>query len=87
MAERAEKPFPSMGKGWDGVEAPASADGRQMGAGAYVRSSPLHPASTPTLPRPHRGGGMRQRLNCLRPSITIAMRLERWLALVDFVAT
>ena len=55
---RASPPFPSMGKGRDGVEAPASTDGHPMGAGAISFSSPRQRASTPTpAPPPSRGRG------------------------------
>ena len=53
-------PFPSMGNGRDEVEAPAVTGERQLGAGADVRSSPQHPASTPTPATPPSRGRVSQ---------------------------
>ena len=59
---KASTPFPSMGKGRDGVEAPAATSGGQLGAGANLPASPQHRASTPTpAPPPSRGRGSRDR--------------------------
>jgi very-short-patch-repair endonuclease len=52
------RPFPSMGKGRDGVEASASTGVAQGGAGADARATGLSRASTPTpAPPPLRGRG------------------------------
>jgi very-short-patch-repair endonuclease len=55
---KASAPFPSMGKGRDGVEAPDSTGRRPLGPSAHLRLSPQHQASTPTpAPPPSRGRG------------------------------
>ena len=52
----AGSPFPSMGKGRDGVEAPVFGEGRLLGAGAILRPSEEDRAYTPTpAPPPLRG--------------------------------
>jgi very-short-patch-repair endonuclease len=55
---KASTPFPSMGKGRDGVEAPVVTGVGPLGAGANLHASPQRRASTSTpAPPPSRGRG------------------------------